>query len=67
MALPLNTHTNSYVFGRGKIYIDLFDTGGNKTGERFLGNCPGFTLTVASEKLEHFASTRGLRKALTGK
>ena len=29
MALPLNTHTNSYVFGRGKIYIDLFDTGGN--------------------------------------
>jgi hypothetical protein len=62
MALPLNTHTNSYVFGRGKIYIDLFDTGGNKTGERFLGNCPGFTLTVASEKFEHFSSTSGLRK-----
>lgn len=62
MALPLNTHMNSYVFGRGKLYIDLFDVSGNKTGERFLGNCPGFTLTVASEKFEHFASTSGLRK-----
>lgn len=62
MALPLNTHTYSYVFGRGKIYIDLFDTSGNKTGERFMGNCPGFTLTVASEKFEHFSSTSGLRK-----
>ncbi|MDN5924462.1 MAG: hypothetical protein L0H70_05625 [Xanthomonadales bacterium] len=62
MSLPLNAHTNSYVFGRGKIYIDIFDTAGAKTGERYLGNCPGFTLNVATEKYEHFASTAGLRK-----
>jgi hypothetical protein len=62
MTLPINAHTNQYVFGRGKIYIDLFDDDGNLTGERFLGNCPGFTLTVASEKFEHFSSTAGLRK-----
>lgn len=62
MALPLNTHTNNYTFGRGKIYIDLFDTNGARTGERFLGNCPGFTLTVATDQFEHFSSTSGLRK-----
>lgn len=62
MALPLNSHTNEYVFGRGKIYVDLFDDAGARTGERFLGNCPGFTLNVATEKFEHFSSTSGLRK-----
>lgn len=62
MTLPINSHTNSYVFGRGKIYIDLFDDTGAKTGERFLGNCPGFTLSVATDKFEHFASTSGLSK-----
>lgn len=62
MTLPLGTHSNSYKFGRGKIYIDIFDDAGAKTGERFLGNCPGFTLTVASDKFEHFSSTSGLRK-----
>lgn len=62
MALPLNAHTNSYKFGRGKIYVDIFDTSGNKTGERYMGNCPGFTLTVATEKFEHFSSTSSLTK-----
>lgn len=62
MTLPLNAHTNNYVFGRGKVYIDLFDTSGNLTGERFLGNCPGFTLSVASETFEHFSSTTGLKQ-----
>jgi hypothetical protein len=60
--LPLNVHKNEYVFGRGKTYVDIFDANGNKTGERFLGNCPGFTLSVTSEKFEHFSSTSGLRK-----
>lgn len=62
MTIPLNSHKNEYVFGRGKIFVDIFDGIGAKTGERFLGNCPGFTLTVATEKFEHFASTSGLRK-----
>ena len=61
MALPLGTHTNDYLFGRGKIYVDEFSSGTIKTGERFLGNCPGFTLTVESETQDHFSSTSGLR------
>lgn len=62
MTLPLNTHTNEYVFGRGKIYFDLFDGSGNLQGERFLGNCPGFTLSVSTDTFEHFSSTSGLKK-----
>jgi hypothetical protein len=60
MAL-LTPHTNSYVFGRGRLYVDLFDSNGNRTGERFLGNCPGFTINVESEQFEHFSSTAGIR------
>jgi hypothetical protein len=62
MALPLAPHANKYKFGRGKIYVDLFDDAGALQGERFLGNCPGFTLTVASDKFEHFSSTTATRK-----
>lgn len=61
MALPLRTHSNDYVFGRGKLYVDLFDANSAPTGERFLGNCPGFTLSVESEQFDHFKSTTGLR------
>lgn len=60
MALPLNTHTNQYVFGRGKIFINKYSAGVYE-GRRFIGNCPGFTLNVESEKFEHFSSTGGLR------
>ena len=61
MALPLNTHKNSYVFGRGKIYIDLSTPAATKPASASW-QLPGFTLTVASEKFEHFSSTSGLRK-----
>lgn len=60
--MPLGNHTNTYLFGRGELYVDLFDENGNKTGERFLGNCPGFTLSIESEQFDHFSSTGGLRK-----
>ncbi len=60
--MPLGNHSNTYVFGRGELYVDLFDGNGAKTGERFLGNCPGFTLNIESEQFEHFSSTGGLRK-----
>ncbi len=59
--MPLSTHSNDYVFGRGELYVDLIDSNGATVGERFLGNCPGFTLSVESEQFEHFSSTSGIR------
>lgn len=61
MALPLNTHTNQYVFGRGQIFIGVYSGDANRADRRFIGNCPGFTLSVESEKFEHFSSTSGIQ------
>lgn len=55
------TVTNDYQFGRGELFFAAFDANGIPLGRRFLGNCPGFTLSVTSEKKAHFSSTGGLR------
>jgi hypothetical protein len=36
MALPLNTHTNNYVFGRGQLFLNLYAAGVFE-GRRFIG------------------------------
>lgn len=50
------THVQSYTLGKGKIY---FQPSG-EDGERYLGNTPGLTLSITSEKLEHFSSETGI-------
>lgn len=50
--------TNEYKIGKGKLYIDVLDTDGNPQGERFLGNAPGFTLSVSTETIEHYSIVR---------
>lgn len=46
----------------GKIFFDAFDADGNKTGERYLGLTPGFTLTLASESIQSYSSESGLKE-----
>ena len=57
-----NTKTENYVFGRGVCYFAPFDANNRPLGERDLGNVPGLTLTVTTEKTEHFSSRTGLKK-----
>jgi len=53
--------SNEYKLGKGKVYVDLLDADGNSLeGERYMGNTPGFTVTVDSENLEHFSSEGGV-------
>lgn len=55
-------HDNNYVVGKGKVYFDRFlDGSKTKTGERYFGNTPGFSLGQEEESLEHFNSDEGLR------
>lgn len=54
--------TNEYQIPRGRVFFDPFDINGNRTGERYLGNCPGFTISVETEKAEHYSSETGLRQ-----
>lgn len=44
------------VLGAGYLYFDPEDENGNLTGERYLGDTPGFTLNVASENLQIMSS-----------
>ncbi|XXQ55619.1 hypothetical protein ACA040_004337 [Xenophilus aerolatus] len=53
---------DQYLISRGDVYFDPFDDAGNLTGEIELGNCPGVTITIATEKAEHFSSRTGLRQ-----
>jgi len=46
----------------GKIYFDLFDENLAKTGERYLGLTPGFTLSIASEKIQSYSAEAGLQE-----
>ena len=46
----------------GKIYFDLFNESLEKTGERYLGLTPGFTLTIASEKIDSYSAENGLQE-----
>jgi len=60
--MSLTYDTNHYQIPRGRVFFDRFDALGAKTGERYLGNCPGFEIEVKTEKAEHYSSESGLRQ-----
>jgi hypothetical protein len=47
---------------RGIVFFDQFDDNGATQGEDDMGNCPGVTLTIATEKADHFSSRTGIRE-----
>lgn len=54
--------SRNLALGKGEVYFAQFKPGTQiPGGERFLGNCPEFTMNREAEKLEHFSSTRGMR------
>ena len=53
---------SEYLIPRGKVYFDPFDANEQLTGEFPLGNCPGLSLTINTEKTDHFSSETGLRQ-----
>ncbi|MDP4074954.1 hypothetical protein [Acidovorax sp. A1169] len=60
--MSLTHEKNEYAIPRGRVYFDPFDANQLPTGEIYLGNCPGFTLQVETEKAEHYSSEEGLRE-----
>ena len=48
--------TSNKALGSGKIFFDLIDSNGAFTGERYLGDTPGFTASTVSEKVEDYTS-----------
>lgn len=60
--MPILHEKSQYVIARGRVYFDPYDASELLTGEIDLGNCPGVTLTINTEKSEHFSSQGGLRE-----
>ncbi|MBA1147423.1 hypothetical protein H0Z60_10180 [Ectothiorhodospiraceae bacterium WFHF3C12] len=44
------------VLGAGKVFFDLFDANGAITGERYLGDTPGFRVSVNNESVQKWSS-----------
>ena len=48
-------HKNNIPIGSGEIFIDLEDADGGLTGERYVGDSEGGTLTITTERLTVFS------------
>jgi hypothetical protein len=53
---------DEYVIPRGRAYLDVFDSNGAVQGEDDMGNCPGITLSIETEKALHYKATTGIRE-----
>lgn len=60
--MPIIHEQQQYTIPRGRAYFDPEDANGNHTGEYPMGNCPSITVTINTEKAEHFSSMTGLRE-----
>ena len=57
------THVDNLTVPKGKIYFDPFVPGTTtKTGERYFGNTPTFTISTSTESLDHFSSEGGIKE-----
>jgi hypothetical protein len=55
--------SNQYQIPRGRVLFDPVNPNtGALTGEAEFGNCPGFTVSIESEKADHYSSETGLRQ-----
>ena len=59
--VPVSPSTQLYMLGRGVLYFDRFDSCGDVTGERHLGNVPEFKINVTMETVAHEQSQSGLK------
>lgn len=60
--MPIEHVESQYLITRGRVYFDPYDANEQLTGEIDLGNCPGVSLSISTEKKDHYSSTTGLRQ-----
>lgn len=60
--MALTYESNQYQIPRGKVFFDPYDANDALTGERYIGNCPGVSISIAAEKADHYSSEGGLRE-----
>lgn len=57
--MPLNTANAADVYiGRGEVYVDRLDASRARTGERMVGVCDSFTISIADELRDKYDTTQ---------
>lgn len=60
--MALQYAKNEYLIPRGRPSFDPEDANGNLTGEIPFGNSPSLSLSISTEKAEHFSAETGLKE-----
>ncbi len=60
--MPIASTTAQRLVAAGKLYWDAFTAAGVKTGERYLGLTPGFTVNIKSDTIESYSAESGIRQ-----
>lgn len=63
--MALTYAKNQYTIPRGRVFFNpIVEALGVESyaGEIYLGNCPGFSISIETEKAEHYSSETGLRE-----
>ena len=61
--MALQYAKNEYTIPRGRVFFNpLNEATDEYQGEIYLGNCPSFTISIETEKAEHYSSETGLRE-----
>lgn len=67
MPITADLGGKNYTLGKGRVFFDRFADGVSVTantqgeGERYFGNTPEFSISSASESLQHFSSEGGIK------
>jgi hypothetical protein len=56
--MPVNADPNQLLLGRGKLYFDRFDSAGNATGLRFLGEADKLEINPSATTKDYFGMTK---------
>ena len=57
-------HESNIVVGAGEVYIDLLDADGNLTGERYVGDSIGASITIGTERSSIFSGDGAVAQEL---
>lgn len=61
--MALTYAKNEYAIPRGRTFFNPINAATDEyLGEIYLGNCPGFSISIETEKAEHYSSETGLRE-----
>lgn len=61
--MALTYARNQYAIPRGRVFFNPINNATDELlGEIYMGNCPSFTVSIETEKAEHFSSETGLRE-----